>query len=100
MAKKFISQFTGEEIESRLAAVSDKAGFAFYFNANDNNSLYSFESMEVYEQWKSEGYSADSNLILFKTPFDFAGEMRRLVVEKECHFALWLCVAVQEHHRC
>lgn len=79
MAKKFISQFTGEEIDARLAAVSDKVGYTF-FNSSDGNTLYSFASEETYNQWVEEGMNGNSALIIDKTPFSFEGTMRRLTV--------------------
>lgn len=79
MAKKFISQFTGEEIDARLAAVSDKVGYTF-FNSSDGNTLYSFASEETYNQWVEEGMNLNSELIIDKTPFSFEGTMRRLTV--------------------
>lgn len=79
MAKKFISQFTGEEIDARLAAVSEKVGYTF-FNSSDGNTLYSFASEETYNQWVEEGMNGNSELIIDKTPFSFEGTMRRLTV--------------------
>lgn len=79
MAKKFISQFTGEEIDARLAAVSEKVGYTF-FNSSDGNTLYSFASEDTYNQWVEEGMNGNSALILDKTPFSFEGTMRRLTV--------------------
>lgn len=79
MAKKFISQFTGEEIDARLAAVSEKVGYTF-FNSSDGNTLYSFASEDTYNQWVEEGMNGNSALIIDKTPFSFEGTMRRLTV--------------------
>lgn len=79
MAKKFISQFTGEEIDARLAAVSEKVGYTF-FNSSDGNTLYSFASEDTYNQWVAEGMNGNSALIIDKTPFSFEGTMRRLTV--------------------
>lgn len=79
MAKKFISQFTGEEIDARLAAVEEKVGYTF-FNSSDGNTLYSFASEDTYNQWVEEGMNGNSALIIDKTPFSFEGTMRRLTV--------------------
>lgn len=79
MAKKFISQFPAEEIDARLAAVSDKVGYTF-FNSSDGNTLYSFASEDTYNQWVEEGMNGNSALIIDKTPFSFEGTMRRLTV--------------------
>lgn len=74
--------YSGQAVQNFIKnQLQSKAGKAFFFNANDGNSLYSFESNETYEQWLAEGGSSDSELILFKTPFTFAGEMRRLTID-------------------
>ena len=79
MAKKFTSQFPAEEIDARLAAVSEKVGYTF-FNSSDGNTLYSFTSEETYNRWVEEGMNSNSELIIDKTPFSFEGTMRRLTV--------------------
>lgn len=79
MAKKFISKYTGEEIDARLAAVDEKVGYTF-FNSSDGNTLYSFASEDTYNQWVAEGMNGNSELIIDKTPFSFEGTMRRLTV--------------------
>lgn len=79
MAKKFISQFPAEEIDARLAAVSEKVGYTF-FNSSDGNTLYSFASENTYNQWVEEGMNSNSSLIIDKTPFSFEGTMRRLTI--------------------
>lgn len=63
MAKKFISQFTSEEIDARLAAVSEKVGGSFFDSTS--NTIYFFKSIEDRDAWVDIGKPLKSDLILF-----------------------------------
>lgn len=66
--RKYISKFTGEEIDSRLDDVSSKIG-AEYFDPT-NNTKYNFESTEKLAEWLATG---DASLILSALPYNFSG---------------------------
>lgn len=75
---KFVSKFTGQEIDNRLEAVSAKHG-ASYFDPATNTMLY-FASKEDLANWLS---TADSSLIIDEAVMNFTGTMYQVKVESE-----------------
>lgn len=73
---KFVSKFTGQEIDNRLEAVSAKHG-ASYFDPATNTMLY-FASKEDLANWLS---TADSSLIIDEAVMNFTGTMYQVKIE-------------------
>ena len=72
---KYESQFTGQEIDNRLASVTEKHG-ASYVDPSTNTLLF-FASVEAKEQWLQSG---DSSLVLDSTVLNFSGTMYQIKV--------------------
>ena len=78
MAKKskYISQYTGSEIDSGITKASKAYGGSYYDTAN-NTMLY-FNTKEDMQEWLSSG---DSNLILDSTIMNFTNTIYQVKVE-------------------
>lgn len=79
MAKKYISQFTGEEIDARLAAVSEKVGGSFFDSTS--NTIYFFKSIEDRDAWVDLGMPPTSDLVIFTQVLSFEGEVKKIDIE-------------------
>lgn len=75
---KFVSKFTGQEIDSRIEAVSEKHG-ASYFDPTTNTMLY-FASKEDLANWLA---TSDSSLIIDEAVMNFTGTMYQVKVQNE-----------------
>lgn len=79
MAKKFISQFPAEEIDARLAAVSEKVGGSFFDSTS--NTIYFFKSIEDRDAWVDLGMPPTSDLVIFTQVLSFEGEVKKIDIE-------------------
>lgn len=79
MAKKFISQFTGEEIDERLASVDEKVGGSFFDSTS--NTIYFFKSIEDRDEWVDLGMPPTSDLVIFTQVLSFEGEVKKIDIE-------------------
>lgn len=79
MAKKFISQFTGEEIDARLSAVEEKVGGSFFDSTS--NTIYFFKSIEDRDAWVDLGMPPTSDLVIFTQVLSFEGEVKKIDIE-------------------
>lgn len=75
---KFVSKFTGQEIDAKLEAVSGKHG-ASYFDPATNTMLY-FASKEDLSDWLA---TSDSSLIIDEAVMNFTGTMYQVKVQSE-----------------
>lgn len=75
---KFVSKFTGQEIDTKLEAVSGKHG-ASYFDPATNTMLY-FASKEDLSDWLA---TSDSSLIIDEAVMNFTGTMYQVKVQSE-----------------
>lgn len=75
---KFVSKFTGQEIDTKLEAVSGKHG-ASYFDPATNTMLY-FASKEALSDWLA---TSDSSLIIDEAVMNFTGTMYQVKVQSE-----------------
>lgn len=75
---KFVSKFTGQEIDTKLEAVGGKHG-ASYFDPATNTMLY-FASKEDLSDWLA---TSDSSLIIDEAVMNFTGTMYQVKVQSE-----------------
>jgi hypothetical protein len=75
---KFVSKFTGQEIDTKLEAVGGKHG-ASYFDPATNTMLY-FASKEALSDWLA---TSDSSLIIDEAVMNFTGTMYQVKVQSE-----------------
>lgn len=73
---KFVSKFTGQEIDNRLEAVDDKIGAEYFDPAT--NTKYNFKDADTLAEWIRTG---DASLIQSTLPYNFTGTMYQVRVE-------------------
>ena len=70
---KFVSKFTGQEIDNRLEAVSKKAG-VFYYD-NTNNRYLVFADAEARDEYLLDPTQTELVLGTFDAPFNYTAEI-------------------------
>lgn len=71
---RYISQFTGEEIDNRLVSVEEKVGAALYDVST--NTQYLFKTEDDKNAW----INGDTSVWHQTCPFEFSGTVNRMVV--------------------